>query len=67
MLDALLALDWLCFTPTCWKRAAVLNRFLALQGIEARIVFGVRREEAGQPLLEKSTPDYIVTFSYPST
>ena len=78
MLDALLGLDWLCFTPTCWKRAAVLNRYLALRGIEARIIFGVRKVEAGQlqghawleaggqPLLEKSAPDYTVTFSYPT-
>ena len=78
MLDALLGLDWLCFTPSCWKRAAVLNRYLALRGIETRIIFGVRQGEAGQlqghawleaggqPLLEKIPPDYIVTFSYPA-
>ncbi len=78
MLDALLGLNWLCFTPTCWKRAAVLNRYLALRGIKARIIFGVRREAdgqlqghawleaGGQPLMEKSPPDYTVTYSYPA-
>jgi hypothetical protein len=78
LLDALLATDFLCFTPTCWKRAPVLHRFLALEGIETRVVFGVRRERAGEleghawleaggePLLEATPPDYKVTFRYPA-
>jgi Transglutaminase-like superfamily len=78
VLDALLATDFLCFTPTCWKRAPVLHRFLALEGIETRVVFGVRREGAGEleghawleaggePLLEKTAPDYKVTYSFPA-
>src|ERR1051326_5414736 len=78
LLDALLATDVLCFTPTCWKRAPVLHRFLALEGIETRVLFGVRRDGAGelgahagleagaQPLLESTAPDYKVTYSFPA-
>jgi len=78
LVDALLGLNFLCFTPTCWKRALVLQRYLALNGIETRIVFGVRKEEEsllsghawleadGHPLLEASPPRYITTFSFPA-
>ena len=78
LLDALLATDFLCFTPICWKRAPVLRRFLALEGIETRVVFGVRRggadelcghawlEAGGKPLLEPNAPDYKVTYSFPA-
>jgi hypothetical protein len=78
LLDLLLATDFWIFTPTCWKRAPVLHRFLALRGINTRIVFGVRREEprvldghawleaGGKPLLEATAPNYTVTFSYPN-
>src|ERR1043165_9747730 len=78
LLDALLATDVLCFTPTCWKRAPVLHRFLALEGIETRVLFGVRRDGAGelgghawleaggQPPLETTAPDYKVTYSFPA-
>src|SRR5207237_5738678 len=77
LLDSVLAADFLFLTPTCWKRAPVLHRYLALQGIETRGVFGVRRrgddvlsghawlEAGGEPLLETTTPDYTVTFSFP--
>ncbi|MBC7933612.1 MAG: lasso peptide biosynthesis B2 protein [Rubrivivax sp.] len=77
ILDSVLAADFWFLTPTCWKRAPVLHRFLALKGIETRIVFGVRREgegvlnghawleAGGEPLLEKSIPDYKVTYSFP--
>jgi hypothetical protein len=77
LLDSLLAADFWIFTPTCWKRAPVLHRFLALRGIETRVVFGVRREgeetlsghawleAGGEPLLETTTPDYKVTYSFP--
>src|ERR1044071_9044974 len=44
LIDSLLAFDVLCFTPTCWKRAPVLHRYLALGGRETRIVFGLRKE-----------------------
>jgi hypothetical protein len=77
LLDSVLAADFWVFTPTCWKRAPVLHRYLALRGIETRIVFGVRREGEddlsghawleceGRPLLEKNHPDYRVTYSFP--
>ncbi|HLM57465.1 MAG TPA: lasso peptide biosynthesis B2 protein [Pyrinomonadaceae bacterium] len=78
LLDALLATDVWCFTPTCWKRAPVLYRFLALQGVETRVLFGVRKggdglldghawiEAGGEPVLEKTAPDFSVTFSHPA-
>lgn len=78
LLDALLATNFLCFTPTCWKRAPVLHRYLALYGTETRIVFGVRKEaesilaghawlEAdGQPLFEADVPRYIATYTFPA-
>jgi len=77
LLDSVLAADFWVFTPTCWKRAPVLHRYLALEGIPTRVLFGVRREgfdaltghawlEAhGQPILEKTPPDYKVTYSFP--
>lgn len=78
LLDALLAINVLCFTPTCWKRAPVLHRYLALNGIETRIIFGVRKEKEsllaghawleadGRPLLEASPPQYTPTYSFPA-
>ena len=78
LLDALLGLDALCFTPTCWKRAVVLHRQLALRGRETRVLFGLRKkdgdllvghawiESGGQPLFENAPPSYAVTYSYPS-
>lgn len=77
ILDSVLALDFWVFTPTCWKRAPVLQRYLALEGVETRIIFGVRRrgddalsghawlERCGKPFLEANAPDYIVTYSFP--
>ena len=78
LLDLLLAADFWVFTPLCWKRAPVLHRFLALEGIQTRVVFGVRKgageeldghawlEAGGEPVLEKTPPDYKVTFSHPA-
>jgi len=78
LVDALLGMDVLCFTPTCWKRAPVLHRYLALHGIKTRIVFGVRKENEtmlaghawleadGRPLLEASPPQYTPTYSFPA-
>ncbi|MCA1631304.1 MAG: lasso peptide biosynthesis B2 protein [Acidobacteria bacterium] len=78
LLDALLGIDALCFAPICWKRAAVLHRRLTLRGRETRIVFGVRRagedtlaghawlEAGGVPLYEVETPEYSVTYCFPS-
>jgi hypothetical protein len=62
---------------SCWKRAAVLRRYLLLNGIETAVVFGVRKgddklaghawlERDGEPFLEAARPDYVVTFRYPS-
>ncbi len=77
MLDQLLGLNFLAFTPTCWKRTIILHRFLAFQGITTRIVFGVKRDDAnklsghawleyqGHPFLESQPPDFIPTFSFP--
>jgi hypothetical protein len=77
VLDRLLATNFLWLTPTCWKRAPVLRRFLALEGITTQLVFGVRRkgddqlsghawlEADGQPVYEQSPPDYKITFRYP--
>ncbi|HYG11388.1 MAG TPA: lasso peptide biosynthesis B2 protein [Pyrinomonadaceae bacterium] len=78
LVDALLGINLLCFTPTCWKRAPVLHRYLALYGIKTRIVFGVRKEKEsllaghawleadGRPLLEASPPQYTPTYSFPA-
>lgn len=78
LLDVLLNTNFWVFTPTCWKRAPVLHRFLALKGIETRILFGVRQagagllsghawlEAGGEPLLEAAPPEYTVTFSFPA-
>jgi hypothetical protein len=78
LVDALLGMNVLCFTPTCWKRAPVLHRYLALYGTRTRIVFGVRKgqetllaghawlEADGRPLLEASPPQYTTTYSYPA-
>jgi hypothetical protein len=77
-LDALLGLDLFVFRPSCWKRSLVLHRFLALDGIESRINFGVQKHAAGEPLqghawlehdgqpfLEKTPGTYVVTFTLP--
>jgi hypothetical protein len=78
LVDALLGLNVWCFTPTCWKRAPVLHRYLALNGIETRIIFGLRKEKEtllaghawleadGRPLLEASPPRYIPTYRFPA-
>ena len=77
LVDLLLGINLLVFTPTCWKRAPVLHRYLALNGIQTRILFGVRKnggplldghawlERDGQPIFETNPPDYVVTYSYP--
>ena len=76
-IDLLLSADVLMFKPICWKRAAVLHRYLLRNGIATRIIFGVRNEadgkfdghawlEAnGQPILERTPPEYVVTYSFP--
>jgi Transglutaminase-like superfamily len=77
-IDLLLSADVLIFKPICWKRAAVLHRYLLRSGIDTRIIFGVRNETAGrvaghawleangQPILESTPPEYVVTYRFPS-
>ncbi|HEX8775026.1 MAG TPA: lasso peptide biosynthesis B2 protein [Pyrinomonadaceae bacterium] len=76
-IDSLLAVNLFVFKPVCWKRAIVLQRFLALRGIRTRIVFGVKRtdeqllaghawlEVGNQPLLETEPPGYTITYAFP--
>ena len=76
-LDMLLRTDFWVFTPTCWKRAPVLYRYLALRGVETRVVFGMRKEgegavaghawleSEGAPVEELSAPAYAVTYVFP--
>ncbi len=75
-LDRVLGLDLLVFRRSCWRRAMVLHRFLARQGIESRINFGVKTtdgvltghawlERDGEPFLEDAAGAYVVTFSLP--
>ncbi len=75
--DLLLAMDIFVYRPRCWKRAAILHRYLALHGIDSRINFGMRKEvdgtlsghawleRGGAPILETTVPDYSITFSFP--
>ena len=78
-IDLLLSADVWIFKPICWKRAAVLHRYLARNGIPTRIIFGVRNdpsdgevtghawlESEGQPILETTPPEYVATYRFPS-
>lgn len=77
-IDAILGVNVSVFKPICWKRAAVLHRYLGLRGLESTIVFGVRKEAAGelkghawlecagQPIFEPAPPAYTVTYTFPS-
>jgi hypothetical protein len=77
-IDLLLKTDLFILKPICWKRAALLHRYLALNGIKTRILFGMRREpngslsghawvEAnGKSILETTALDYAVTYAFPS-
>ena len=76
-IDLLLAMDVPIFRKSCWKRAIILHRYLALHGIESRINFGLRKEldgkvtghawleSRGEALLEDTLPEYTVTFTFP--
>jgi hypothetical protein len=77
-IDLLLATDIFFLRPICWKRAAVLRRYLSRNGIPTQIIFGVRNEVGevdghawlehdGKPFLEKTPPEYVVTYSFPSS
>ena len=77
--DQLLSIDMLMFRPSCWKRAAILHRYLLRRGIRSKIVFGVRNdptgkvsghawlEAGGTPVLESQTPEYVITYTFPSS
>jgi len=77
-IDQLLKIDRWVFKPICWKRAAVLHRYLALSGISTQVLFGVRRADDGSisghawvesnncPVEETTVPDYAVTYVFPS-
>lgn len=76
-IDQLLSIDLLIFKPICWKRAAILHRYLSLNGMASQIVFGVRNEEGkvnghawvetdAGPILETEFPNYVVTYRFPS-
>jgi hypothetical protein len=77
-IDALLGLNVLFLSPVCWKRAAILHRYLGLNGMTTTINFGVRRgsarpltghawlEAEGRPIFETETPDYAITYVFPS-
>jgi hypothetical protein len=75
--DAVLRVNRFVFRPVCWKRAILLRKFLAEQGHPSAIVFGVRNESGkltghawlesnGSPIYEAETPDYTVTYRFPS-
>ncbi len=78
LMDQLFSIDIFLFRPVCWKRAAVLRRYLSRHGIRTRIIFGVRNdadgkvaghawlETDGEPILETTPPDYVVTYRFPS-
>ena len=77
-IDLLLSADLLVFKPICWKRAAVLRRYLSRRGLATKILFGVRNDGAGSvsghawlesnglPILESAPPEYVVTYTFPS-
>jgi Transglutaminase-like superfamily len=76
--DVLLAMNIFVYRPRCWKRAAILHRYLALHGIDSQINFGMRKEvdgtlsghawleRGGAPILEPTVPNYSITFSFPA-
>lgn len=76
-LDLVLSTNTLGLRPVCWKRAAVLHRFLSRRGVATRICFGVKTdadgnvdghawlESDGVPILEKETPNFVVTYTFP--
>ena len=75
--DAVLGMNRFVFRPVCWKRAILLRKFLAEQGHPSAVVFGVRTESGkltghawlesnGSPIFEAETPDYTVTYRFPS-
>ena len=78
-IDLVLSANVFVFKPICWKRAAVLHRYLLRNGINTRIIFGVRNETGGtvaghawleangEAILENAPPEYVVTYRFPSS
>src|SRR4029453_10803103 len=76
-IDRVLGIDLFVFRRSCWKRAMVLHRFLALNGIESHINFGLQKgnignvsghawlEDEGLSLLEDDAASSPRTFSLP--
>ena len=76
--DAVLGVNIFVFKPICWKRASLLHRFLGQRGCDTTIVFGVRKDSAGElaghawlenggrAILERDEPNYTVTYRFPS-
>jgi hypothetical protein len=76
-IDLLLSADVLFIKPICWKRAAVLRRYLSQEGFATKILFGVTTEDKGEvtghawlelngkPILESEPPEYVVTYTFP--
>ncbi len=77
--QSVLGMNFFVFKQICWKRAALLHRFLGLRGYATTIVFGLRKEDSGElighawleangkPILEGEDPNYTVTYTFPST
>ena len=77
-IDRVLATRLLTLRPVCWKRAAILHRYLSLNGIATRVVFGLSNgtdgvvsghawlEANGIPILEFEVPEYTRTYCFPS-
>lgn len=77
--DRILELNFFVFTPTCWKRAAILYRYLARDYTNVRLCFGARRNKMidaleahawieinAQAAFEREPPAYFYTYIYPS-
>jgi len=77
VLDRMLASNVSAFTPTCWKRAAILYRYLRLAGRDPHIVFGLSRaavsrstghawvEVDGSPICEATRLDCVEVYRFP--
>ena len=77
-LDTLLVANVPLIHPQCWRRAAVLHRFLRFEGVDTTIVFGVDAsdlqqleahawlERDGQPFAELApVTSYRRVFEFP--
>jgi hypothetical protein len=77
VLDRILRTNVAAFTPTCWKRAAILYRYLCLAGHEPHILFGLMKaavpphtghawvELKGDPVCEAARPDCFIIYRFP--